>query len=63
MSGVNLHYPETVRPALEVIGAHPKAGLVSGVADLLGTPAATLAEQLPLTAEVSAALVDLLLTE
>jgi malate dehydrogenase (oxaloacetate-decarboxylating)(NADP+) len=31
VSGVNLHYPETVRPALEVIGAHPKAGLVSGV--------------------------------
>jgi malate dehydrogenase (oxaloacetate-decarboxylating)(NADP+) len=31
LSGVNLHYPETVRPALEVIGAHPKAGLVSGM--------------------------------
>jgi malate dehydrogenase (oxaloacetate-decarboxylating)(NADP+) len=31
VSGVNLHYPETIRPALEVIGAHPKAGLVSGV--------------------------------
>ena len=31
VSGVNLHYPETVRPALEVIGAHPKAGLVSGM--------------------------------
>src|SRR5581483_7107392 len=30
VSGVNLHYPETIRPALEVIGAHPKAGLVSG---------------------------------
>ena len=25
VSGVNLHYPETIRPALEVIGAHPKA--------------------------------------
>jgi malate dehydrogenase (oxaloacetate-decarboxylating)(NADP+) len=31
VSGVNLHYPETIRPALEVIGAHPKAGLVSGL--------------------------------
>jgi malate dehydrogenase (oxaloacetate-decarboxylating)(NADP+) len=31
VSGVNLHYPETVRPALEIIGAHPKAGLVSGM--------------------------------
>jgi malate dehydrogenase (oxaloacetate-decarboxylating)(NADP+) len=31
VSGVNLHYPETVRPALQVIGAHPRAGLVSGV--------------------------------
>jgi len=31
VSGVNMHYPETVRPALEVIGAHPKAGLVSGM--------------------------------
>ncbi|HEY4139309.1 MAG TPA: phosphate acyltransferase, partial [Casimicrobiaceae bacterium] len=31
LSGVNLHYPETIRPALEVIGAHPKAGLVSGM--------------------------------
>ncbi|HEY4130483.1 MAG TPA: NADP-dependent malic enzyme, partial [Gemmatimonadaceae bacterium] len=31
LSGVNLHYPETVRPALEIIGAHPKAGLVSGM--------------------------------
>jgi len=28
---VGLHYPETIRPALEVVGAHPKAGLVSGV--------------------------------
>ncbi|HKO17205.1 MAG TPA: NADP-dependent malic enzyme [Gemmatimonadaceae bacterium] len=31
VSGVNLHYPETIRPALEVIGAHAKAGLVSGM--------------------------------
>jgi len=31
VSGVGLHYPETIRPALEVVGAHPKAGLVSGV--------------------------------
>ena len=31
VSGVNMHYPETIRPALEVIGAHPKAGLVSGM--------------------------------
>ncbi len=31
VSGVNLHYPETLRPALQVIGAHPKAGLVSGM--------------------------------
>ena len=31
LSGVNMHYPETVRPALEVIGSHPKAGLVSGM--------------------------------
>jgi malate dehydrogenase (oxaloacetate-decarboxylating)(NADP+) len=31
VSGVNLHYPETIRPALEVIGAHPKGGLVSGM--------------------------------
>ena len=31
LSGVNLHYPETIRPALEVIGAHPKAGLVSSM--------------------------------
>jgi malate dehydrogenase (oxaloacetate-decarboxylating)(NADP+) len=31
VSGVNLNYPETIRPALEVIGAHPRAGLVSGV--------------------------------
>ncbi len=31
VSGLNLHYPETIRPALEVIGAHSKAGLVSGL--------------------------------
>jgi malate dehydrogenase (oxaloacetate-decarboxylating)(NADP+) len=31
VSGVTLHYPETIRPALEVIGAHPRAGLVSGM--------------------------------
>src|SRR5436190_12939318 len=31
VSGVNLHYPETIRPALEVIGAHPKAGTLSGL--------------------------------
>jgi malate dehydrogenase (oxaloacetate-decarboxylating)(NADP+) len=31
LAGVNMHYPETIRPALEVIGAHPKSGLVSGL--------------------------------
>jgi malate dehydrogenase (oxaloacetate-decarboxylating)(NADP+) len=31
LAGVNMHYPETLRPALEVIGAHEKAGLVSGM--------------------------------
>jgi len=31
VSGVSLHYPETIRPALEVIGAHPRNKLVSGV--------------------------------
>jgi malate dehydrogenase (oxaloacetate-decarboxylating)(NADP+) len=31
VSGVNLHYPETIRPALQVIGAHPKAEIVSGM--------------------------------
>jgi malate dehydrogenase (oxaloacetate-decarboxylating)(NADP+) len=31
LSGVNSHYPETIRPALQVIGSHPKAGLVSGM--------------------------------
>jgi malate dehydrogenase (oxaloacetate-decarboxylating)(NADP+) len=31
VSGVNLHYPETVRPALEVIGPSQQAELVAGV--------------------------------
>jgi malate dehydrogenase (oxaloacetate-decarboxylating)(NADP+) len=31
VSGVDLHYPETIRPALQVIGVHPKAGIVSGM--------------------------------
>jgi malate dehydrogenase (oxaloacetate-decarboxylating)(NADP+) len=31
ISGMTTTYPETLRPALEVIGAHPKAGLVSGM--------------------------------
>jgi malate dehydrogenase (oxaloacetate-decarboxylating)(NADP+) len=31
LSGVTMHYPETIRPALQVIGAHPKAGVVSGL--------------------------------
>ncbi|HEX2716807.1 MAG TPA: NADP-dependent malic enzyme [Gemmatimonadaceae bacterium] len=31
VSGVGMHYPETVRPALQVIGAHPKAETVSGM--------------------------------
>ncbi|HVA58487.1 MAG TPA: NADP-dependent malic enzyme [Gemmatimonadaceae bacterium] len=31
VSGVNLHYPETIRPALQVIGAHSRAGIVSGM--------------------------------
>jgi malate dehydrogenase (oxaloacetate-decarboxylating)(NADP+) len=31
VSGLSMHYPETIRPALQVIGAHPKAGLVSGM--------------------------------
>jgi malate dehydrogenase (oxaloacetate-decarboxylating)(NADP+) len=26
-----MQYPETIRPALEVVGAHPRAGLVSGM--------------------------------
>jgi malate dehydrogenase (oxaloacetate-decarboxylating)(NADP+) len=31
LAGMTTTYPETLRPALEVIGAHPKAGLVSGM--------------------------------
>jgi malate dehydrogenase (oxaloacetate-decarboxylating)(NADP+) len=31
LSGMTTTYPETLRPALEVIGAHPRAGLVSGM--------------------------------
>ena len=31
LSGVNATYPETIRPALEAIGAHPKAGVLSGM--------------------------------
>ena len=31
VSGVTMHYPETIRPALQVIGAHPKAETVSGL--------------------------------
>ncbi len=31
LTGMTTHYPETLRPALEVIGANPKAGLVSGM--------------------------------
>ena len=50
---------ENVAPALGApADAAFMAGLVGGVADLLGTPAAALAEQLPLSAEVSAALID-----
>jgi malate dehydrogenase (oxaloacetate-decarboxylating)(NADP+) len=30
LSGVNATYPETVRPALETVGAHPKAGCCRG---------------------------------
>jgi malate dehydrogenase (oxaloacetate-decarboxylating)(NADP+) len=37
VSGMTTHYPETVRPALEVIGAHPRAGLVSGMHMLVFT--------------------------
>src|SRR5450432_2246446 len=29
VSGVNMHYPETIRPALQVIGAQPEVGIVS----------------------------------
>src|ERR1700716_2400282 len=31
LSGLRMHYPETIRPALQVIGAHPKAEIVSGL--------------------------------
>ena len=31
VSGVRTHYPEALRPALEVVGAHAKAGVVSGM--------------------------------
>ena len=31
LAGVGMHYPETIRPALQVIGAHPKAEVVSGL--------------------------------
>jgi malate dehydrogenase (oxaloacetate-decarboxylating)(NADP+) len=31
VSGVDMHYPETIRPALQVIGPHPKAMVVSGL--------------------------------
>ena len=31
LSGMTMQYPETIRPALEVIGSHPRAGLVSGM--------------------------------
>jgi malate dehydrogenase (oxaloacetate-decarboxylating)(NADP+) len=31
LSGVSMQYPETLRPALQVIGPHPKAELVSGI--------------------------------
>jgi malate dehydrogenase (oxaloacetate-decarboxylating)(NADP+) len=31
VSGVNAHYPETIRPALEVIGTHAKAAVLSGM--------------------------------
>ena len=31
VGGLGKHYPETVRPALEVIGAHPVVGLASGL--------------------------------
>jgi len=29
LSGVGMHYPETIRPALQVIGAHPRSSAVS----------------------------------
>ena len=31
LGGLGKHYPETVRPALEVIGTHPQVGLASGL--------------------------------
>ena len=31
VAGLGKHYPETIRPALEVVGAHPKIGLVAGL--------------------------------
>ncbi|HXT47330.1 MAG TPA: NADP-dependent malic enzyme [Gemmatimonadaceae bacterium] len=31
VSGVNMHYPETIRPALQVIGAQPEVGIASGL--------------------------------
>jgi malate dehydrogenase (oxaloacetate-decarboxylating)(NADP+) len=31
LSGVTMHYPETIRPALQVVGVHPHAKLVSGM--------------------------------
>jgi malate dehydrogenase (oxaloacetate-decarboxylating)(NADP+) len=31
LGGLGKHYPETIRPALEVIGAHPSVGIVSGL--------------------------------
>lgn len=31
VSGVNMHYPETIRPALQVIGAQSKAEIVAGL--------------------------------
>ena len=31
VGGLGKHYPETIRPALEVIGAHPAVGLASGL--------------------------------
>ena len=31
LSGMTMQYPETIRPALEVVGAHPRSGLVSGM--------------------------------
>jgi malate dehydrogenase (oxaloacetate-decarboxylating)(NADP+) len=31
LSGMTTHYPETIRPALEVVGANPRTELVSGM--------------------------------